>query len=178
MFLNLKKAPVFVLLAPAVHTQITVHKGPFRNPLRLLCCLIVTYRSAVGPALGRRSGWKVLDTQRSLRVQTKTAHHHPWHPRCFAPHVALTRPPLSRFALHFARLNGYLDSGFLVCLDKNCLCEMLINISIIGHWIPYRKGGRRQPPEKEKKEKDHHVCGRSQPHHALTDARAKPMRAR
>ena len=29
------------------------------------------------------------------------------------PHVALTCPPLSRFALHFARLNGYLDSGFL-----------------------------------------------------------------
>ena len=49
-----------------------------------------------------------------LWEQTKTAHHHPWHPRCFAPHVALTRPPLSRFALHFARLSGYLDSGFIV----------------------------------------------------------------
>jgi hypothetical protein len=30
------------------------------------------------------------------------------------PHVALTCPPLSRFALYFARLNGYLDLGFLV----------------------------------------------------------------
>ena len=28
--------------------------------------------------------------------------------------MALTRPPLSLFALHFAKLNGYLDSGFLV----------------------------------------------------------------
>jgi len=27
--------------------------------------------------------------------------------------VAQTRPPLSRFALHFARLNGYLDSSFI-----------------------------------------------------------------
>ena len=28
--------------------------------------------------------------------------------------MALTRSPLSRFALHFARLSGYLDSGCLV----------------------------------------------------------------
>jgi len=35
-----------------------------------------------------------------VQTKTKTAHHNPWHLRCFAPHVALTRPPLSRFALH------------------------------------------------------------------------------
>jgi len=33
---------------------------------------------------------------------------------CVCVHVALTRPPFSRFALHFARLNGYLDTDFLV----------------------------------------------------------------
>ena len=59
------------------------------------------------------SGRALLDTQRSSWAQTKTAQHHPWHPRCFAPHVALTRPPLSRFVLHFARLSGYMDSGFI-----------------------------------------------------------------
>ena len=118
MFLNLKKAPVFVLLAPAVHTQITVHKGPFRNPLRLLCCLIVTYRSAVGPTLGRGSGWTVLDAQRSLWAETKTAHRYPWRPRWTAPQVALWTSALSRFSSHFARLNGYLDSGFLVRIKR------------------------------------------------------------
>jgi len=38
-------------------------------------------------------------------VQTKTAHHDPWIPRCLAPQVALTRPRLLRFALHFAILS-------------------------------------------------------------------------
>ena len=51
----------------------------------------------------RGSGWTVLNTQGSLWVQTKTAHHDPWHPRFLAPQVALTRPRLSRFALHFVR---------------------------------------------------------------------------
>ena len=34
-------------------------------------------------------------------MQTKTAHHDSWHPRFSAPQVALTRPRLWRFALHF-----------------------------------------------------------------------------
>ena len=49
-----------------------------------------------------------------------TAHHDPWRRRFSAPQVALTRPRLSRFALHFAILslsckesNGYLDSGLI-----------------------------------------------------------------
>ena len=58
-------------------------------------------------------------TQRSKWVQTKTASHYSCARRCFAPHVALTRPPLSRFALHFARLYGYLDSGFIVRISRN-----------------------------------------------------------
>ena len=51
----------------------------------------------------RGSGWTVLNTQGSLWVQTKTAHHHSCVRRFFAPQVALTRPRLSRFALHFVR---------------------------------------------------------------------------
>jgi hypothetical protein len=40
-------------------------------------------------------------THRSLWEQTKRAHRSPCVRRCFAPHVALTRPPLLRFALLF-----------------------------------------------------------------------------
>ena len=54
-------------------------------------------------ALGRGGGWAVFDTQRSLWARTKTAR------VAGGAHVALTRPPLSRFALHFARLSCYLD---------------------------------------------------------------------
>ena len=56
----------------------------------------------------------MLDIQRSIWVQTKAACNYSCVRGCFAPHVALTRPLLSRFALHFARLSGYLDSGFIV----------------------------------------------------------------
>ena len=51
-------------------------------------------------ALAKGAGWTVLNSQRSLWVQTKTAHHDTWRRRFSAPEVALTRPPLSRFALH------------------------------------------------------------------------------
>ena len=51
----------------------------------------------------RGSGWTVLNTQGSLWVQTKTAHHDSCGRRFPAPQVALTRPRLSRFALHFVR---------------------------------------------------------------------------
>ena len=51
----------------------------------------------------RGRGWTVLNTQGGLWVQTKTAHHDPWHPRCLATQVVLTRPRLSLFAPHFAR---------------------------------------------------------------------------
>ena len=53
----------------------------------------------------RGSGWTVLNTQRSLWVQTKTAHHDSCVRRCSAPQKALTCPRLSRFALHFAILS-------------------------------------------------------------------------
>ena len=120
--LNFSPLPHFVSLDLRDHAlklagyqqAFTNTRDPFRTPLRLLCFLIVTYSSTVGPALGRGSGWAVLDTQRSFWAQTKTAPHYSCVRRCFAPHVALMRPILSRFALHFARLNGHLDSGFLV----------------------------------------------------------------
>ena len=97
----------------------------------------------VGPTLERGSGWTVLDTQRSLCMQTKTAHHHSCGPRCFAPHVALTRPPLSRFALHFARPNGYLDSGFLVRICTTwqqpvCLHNRFVSIRAKFCWQSIR----------------------------------------
>ena len=72
----------------------------------------------VGPTLERGSGWTVLDTQRSLYMQTKTAHRHPCGPRWTAPQVALWTSALSRFSSHFARPNGYLDSGFLVRISR------------------------------------------------------------
>ena len=56
-------------------------------------------------ALAKGAGWTVLNSQRSHYMQTKTAHHDPWHRRCLAPQVALTRPRLLRFALHFAILS-------------------------------------------------------------------------
>ena len=72
----------------------------------------------------RGSGWTVLNTQGSHLVQTKTAHHDSCVRRCSAPQVALTRPRLSRFALHFAILflsckepSGYLDSGLMYRVD-------------------------------------------------------------
>ena len=68
----------------------------------------------------------MLDTQRSLWVETKTAHRHPWRPRWTAPQVALTRPPLSRFSSHFTRPNGYLDSGFLVRMDTHGDLETIL----------------------------------------------------
>ena len=70
--------------------------------------------AAFGATVLAGFGWAVLDTQRSLWAETKTAHHDSCGRRCFAPPGALTRPRLSRFALHFALPNGYLDSGFLV----------------------------------------------------------------
>ena len=56
-------------------------------------------------------------TEKLMGSNKDTVSHYQWHPRCFVPHKALTRPLLSRFALHFARLNGHLDSGFLVRMD-------------------------------------------------------------
>ena len=44
-------------------------------------------------------------------MQTKTAHHDPWRRRCLAPQVALTRPRLLRFALHFAILSLNYTTG-------------------------------------------------------------------
>jgi len=63
----------------------------------------------------RGSGWAVLDTQRGLWVQAKTARHGPWRRRCFAPPGALTSPRLSP-PLHPVRFSGYLDSWFSIDL--------------------------------------------------------------
>jgi hypothetical protein len=59
-----------------------------------------------------RGGWAVLDTQRRLYVLTKTANSYPCCPGCSRPYLALTSPPLSRFALHLpsrSRSSGYLS---------------------------------------------------------------------
>ena len=69
----------------------------------LKCYIIIDRQLVQHLALGRGGGWAVLDTQRSLWARTKTAR------VAGGAHVALTRPPLSRFALHFARLSCYLD---------------------------------------------------------------------
>ena len=97
------------------HAHKARHCPPTSPPLKppaWVQCLHIDRPLVQHPPTG--FGWTVLDTQRSLWVQTKTAHHDPWRRRCFAPQGALTRPRLSRFALHFSQPNGYLDSGFLV----------------------------------------------------------------
>ena len=50
-------------------------------------------------------------------MQTKTAHHDPWHRRFSAPQVALTRPRLLRFALHFTILS--LNIMLIITLKPN-----------------------------------------------------------
>ena len=58
-----------------------------------------------GKELEAGSSWTVLNSQRTSWVQTKTAHHDPCVRRFSATQVALTRPRLLRFALHFTILS-------------------------------------------------------------------------